>query len=289
MKIVLIDEKRRVSDEDIQTFQDVIGFCEDSGIHLNSESQSPIVLIAHANNPEMGKKVEKVPLGSEMTFLDFIATKVCEYGGRVVVFSEGSIREERKSSILKIMEKNEYEEGRHFYLLEGANLRRSIDWSLLSKKDILASDWRIEESILWQHDRLLQNVHAMCILCQGYLAICSVDKINNTKDVSFPSSSTSRALDRMGWNELPKEIIADILQVDVSASGISTVEKINQKSWWEVLNKDEIIKFCHRNWEKEETWLSIMQLLNQTSSDSDKLNINCEMVANAYLTLLEKV
>lgn len=151
---------------------------------LHESFQSPILLIIHSSNLELCDSFDDTDAYKyrpSEKLLTYLARRVCEDGGRMLVFSGGELLENPIiEEVRRVLSQDGYQEDYHFALCPTFEPRRDIDWDATSsiQKDF-PPDWKVSHILKRQPSQpifpfpqeLLEPFTALDILLQGYEAI----------------------------------------------------------------------------------------------------------------------
>lgn len=160
---------------------DMVDFCIAHKLHVDplNYSDSGFIVFLHGSNDEGAALNPPSALGAVPSwergyqFVTFIATRVCQAGGRVVFYSGGTPKC-NVQSFRDYLSSAGFDEGHHFAIIELASIYK--DHPDLAKSISISKDWRVD-----QLDRRTiaasPAIVALNILLQGYLAVWAPQKV----------------------------------------------------------------------------------------------------------------
>jgi hypothetical protein len=218
----------------LKKFMHLDGFLAKFPVHrMDLES---LLLIVHGSNAELDNPVPSAWINAHPGeyLLPYIARRICQSGGRVMVVSGG------KPAYAYDMRDRLSDAGfiqQHHFLTRIAP--GDIDWSKVPKR--LSTEWRVEnlDRLAWRPREILVP---LAILCQGYLAVI-------TREASSSIAEVDDALKLLGWQEFIQKHDIDSLPTKEAS------DEVRSTSWWRIDGldsfADKLLNVLH-----EEPWKS---------------------------------
>lgn len=171
--------------------RDMVTFCSDLQLHKERPicSGDSLLVFLHGSNSEASRTK---PLRgasdwpSDCQLIAYISLRVCQIGGRVVVFSGGQ-PSSNMPQLRQLLKEHGYEEGRHFALAYVTKINQEHPDIQM---DHIPKSWRVERLI--HSESSVQSVvpvlSAFDILSQGYLAIWAPELVFGPAPEAFLSN-----------------------------------------------------------------------------------------------------